>query len=243
MSNERKILFGIIIFFIIGISSICIQYVQHKEEVSKITILARGYEIATLEEKVEVLTTTDGYIVPENEFLVFPFYPNDQVFVTSQFHLRGDPFQDNTGPNMPDERLHKAVDLVSWKNTITRAPVSGYVVEHFPPPNGYWKGDGAYGGKVVIQDANGVFHGFSHLSETYVSSVEGKNYVEAGDEVGRMGNTGKSTGGHLHYEIYSIDDLGVTTWYDPLMYFDIRVIADGQVMFLEENMEVLTIQG
>lgn len=68
------------------------------------------------------------------------------------------------------------------------------------------------GNFVVIDHGGGVLSGYGHLSEFSVG--EGQ-LVQAGDTIGLVGNTGLSTGAHLHWEI-SVDGVLV----DALRFFD-----------------------
>jgi len=52
-------------------------------------------------------------------------------------------------------------------------------------------------GKQVIVESDGIRHGYCHLSSIAVSVGQD---VDAGDKLGGSGNTGNSTGPHLHYE-------------------------------------------
>jgi murein DD-endopeptidase MepM/ murein hydrolase activator NlpD len=87
-----------------------------------------------------------------------------------------------------------------------RAAAAGIVAEHWPAPNGFYKGHPIFGGLVVIDHQEGTFTLYGHLSETFVH--EGQR-VEKGMIIGRQGNTGISTGEHLHFEVIV----------DPLSYF------------------------
>ena len=68
------------------------------------------------------------------------------------------------------------------------------------------------GNFVVIDHGGGVLSGYGHLSQ--FSVVEGQA-VEPGDVIGLVGNTGLSTGAHLHWEM-SVDGVMV----DALRFFD-----------------------
>ncbi len=58
--------------------------------------------------------------------------------------------------------------------------------------------NGGYGAYIVIRHSNGMQTLYSHLSRNDVSVGQ---YVAAGHVIGRMGNTGRSTGTHLHFEV------------------------------------------
>ena len=57
---------------------------------------------------------------------------------------------------------------------------------------------GGYGNLVVIRHDNGLETFYGHLSEIMVKPNE---WVTAGQQIGKGGNTGRSTGSHLHYEM------------------------------------------
>ena len=238
----RKTIWFLVVVFMVSTVALTGQYLHSKIDQLRITSVALTNEYGDLERKYIRATSNDGYSVPNREYLVFPFFPDDGIYVTSMFDLRSNPFEDNSGP-LIEEKVHYGIDIVDQKNSAIRATVSGTVVRHWPPPNGYWKGDGVHGGRVIIRDDNGVYHAFSHLSETYVSSVKGKNHVEAGVTViGRMGSSGKTTGPHLHYEIFEgTDPDHPTRWFDPLYYFDVRIGDFGKVLFPNGTDDELTL--
>ena len=64
------------------------------------------------------------------------------------------------------------------------------------------------GNMVIVDHGGGVLSGYAHLSEFTVS--EGQN-VEAGQLIARVGNTGLSTGAHLHWEM-SVHGILVDAW-------------------------------
>jgi murein DD-endopeptidase MepM/ murein hydrolase activator NlpD len=69
--------------------------------------------------------------------------------------------------------------------------------------------DGAYGNKIAIQHAEGLITWYAHLS---AFEVKLGDKVQAGQLIGLVGNTGNTTGPHLHLEIRPHDDVPV----DPL---------------------------
>lgn len=104
-------------------------------------------------------------------------------YITSQFGMRTDPF---TGL----QQLHAGIDFAAEVGAHVNAPADGRVI--------YARRRGAYGKMVELQHLNGVTTRFAHLSEIHVR--EGQK-VRRGELLGAIGNTGRSTGPHLHYEV------------------------------------------
>lgn len=101
----------------------------------------------------------------------------------------------------PFERAdnHRGTDIAMKTGSRVDAPVSGEVIKSgaaTSDKNGKKMHD-SYGNLVVIQDDTGMKHILAHLDSTLVKVGD---QVEAGQQVGKSGNTGKSTGPHLHYE-------------------------------------------
>jgi murein DD-endopeptidase MepM/ murein hydrolase activator NlpD len=129
--------------------------------------------------------------------------PLEQAWISSGNGYRMDPMGGDT------EGLHKGVDLVGPVGSPVIAVLTGTVVEHWPSPDSYWRGHPIYGGLVVIDHGEGLFTLYGHLSETCVH--EGYQ-VEAGQVIGKLGDTGVTTGPHLHFEVVV----------DPLRYLEER---------------------
>lgn len=88
---------------------------------------------------------------------------------------------------------YNAVDLAGGHGSAIRAAAAGEVI--VAKASGW---NGGYGSYVVIRHANGTQTLYAHLSTVNVG-VGG--YVGQGEVIGGMGNTGKSTGTHLHFEV------------------------------------------
>lgn len=86
---------------------------------------------------------------------------------------------------------HLGIDLAAAEGTPVIASDSGTVVY------AGWN-DSGYGNLVAIDHNNGYKTIYAHLSSVLVQC--GQN-ITSGNMIGLSGNTGKSTGGHLHYEI------------------------------------------
>ena len=102
---------------------------------------------------------------------------------TSGFGRRKDPFNGRVAH-------HSGLDFAAPRGTPIYATGSGEVVKA-----GWIRG---YGKVVTIKHAFGYETVFAHLHRIRVKIGD---VVERGDRIGDMGNTGRSTGTHLHYEI------------------------------------------
>lgn len=104
-------------------------------------------------------------------------------------------------------RTHKGIDIANHGGCYgdpAVAAADGVVVVS------EWHG--GYGNCVVVDHGDGVYTLYAHFSER---SVEVGDVVSAGDEVGKIGSTGYSTGPHLHFEVY-VDGEVV----NPLIFVD-----------------------
>lgn len=103
--------------------------------------------------------------------------------ITSGFGRRRDPFN-----NQPS--FHSGIDFKGRVGSKIEATADGKVVD-----SGY---DSGYGQYVLVAHGNGYETMFAHLSKRLLTKGA---KVKRGDIVGLMGNTGRSTGPHLHYEV------------------------------------------
>lgn len=89
---------------------------------------------------------------------------------------------------------HNGVDLAAAMGTRIVASAAGKVI--VSKNNGAY--NGGYGNYVVISHSNGTQTLYGHLNKAV--AVQGST-VAQGQLIGYMGNTGKSTGTHLHFEV------------------------------------------
>jgi murein DD-endopeptidase MepM/ murein hydrolase activator NlpD len=103
--------------------------------------------------------------------------------LTSGFGYRADPMTHGRG-------VHQGVDIAAAHGQPVRASADGIVMRANPI--------GGLGNAVYIAHGFGVTTRYGHLSRL---DVRPGQRVKRGDVVGRVGNTGRSTGPHLHYEV------------------------------------------
>lgn len=111
-------------------------------------------------------------------------YPHLGV-ITSGYGYRENPF---TGENV---ETHKGLDIKGRYGDLVKSTASGKVI--------YAGRRGGYGNCIVISHGNGLETFYAHLSKILIAVG---THVNAGDKIGRIGSTGRSTGPHLHYEIH-----------------------------------------
>lgn len=118
------------------------------------------------------------------------------------------PFGMRKHPILKKYKMHKGIDLVAKKGTPVRATGIGKVIK-----TGYTRTAGRY---VKIDHGYGYVSSYLHMSKILVKKGD---KVKHGDVIGLVGNTGRSTGTHLHYEI-QINGKAV----NPEYFFDKRLL-------------------
>ncbi|HEY6662511.1 MAG TPA: M23 family metallopeptidase [Sphingomicrobium sp.] len=106
------------------------------------------------------------------------------VTMMSAFGYRSDPFNHRAA-------MHPGIDLSGSYGTPIYATADGTVLR------AGWN-SGGYGNLVEIDHGRGISTRYGHMSAVLVSPGQ---HVTRGQQVGRMGSTGRSTGNHLHYEV------------------------------------------
>jgi murein DD-endopeptidase MepM/ murein hydrolase activator NlpD len=116
------------------------------------------------------------------------------------------------GPNIHPLRkqwyIHKGIDFSTWRSgDPVMATADGQVVTVSVDPS--------FGNMVVIKHNHGIYTRYAHLNAFRVKKGQ---LVEQGDIIGTVGNTGISTGPHLHYEVRIGSDV-----VDPAKYINIKL--------------------
>jgi murein DD-endopeptidase MepM/ murein hydrolase activator NlpD len=98
--------------------------------------------------------------------------------------------KDNSGIWASTNNVHTGQDFPMKIGSPVSASLDGYVSSINPGPG--------YGTAIVIDHPNGYQTVYGHLSERTVNLGE---QVKKGQKIGKSGNTGNTTGPHLHYEV------------------------------------------
>ena len=104
-------------------------------------------------------------------------------WVTSDFGIRTDPYTS-------ERSMHRGLDIANEIGTPVFAPSDGVVI--------FDGTEGGYGNVLVLDHGYGVRTRYGHLSKILVKLGD---KVKRGQQVAAVGNTGRSTGPHLHYEV------------------------------------------
>jgi len=176
-----------------------LKILDEKIKVSTAKYEAIEDKIARMEEdlglnpdaKIEILDRIENYKLSALEKqAMFTQIPNGRVIaeykrISSRFGWRDHPI-DGT------RIFHHGVDFACEVNTPIFAPAGGIV--EFAGFNG-----GGYGYLVTINHNFGFKTRYAHMTGNL--KVKNGQFVQRGDVIGYCGNTGRSTGPHLHYEV------------------------------------------
>jgi murein DD-endopeptidase MepM/ murein hydrolase activator NlpD len=104
-------------------------------------------------------------------------------WVTSDFGTRMDPYT-------AERKMHEGLDIATPQGQPIYSPSDATVV--------FAGSESGYGKVLVLDHGFGVKTRYGHVSEIFVRAGD---RVRRGDKVAAVGNTGRSTGPHLHYEV------------------------------------------
>jgi murein DD-endopeptidase MepM/ murein hydrolase activator NlpD len=115
--------------------------------------------------------------------LMVPSSPPVDGPIGSGFGFRADPFTNRTA-------LHTGLDFPADPGTPILAAAGGVVMSAAPHPQ--------YGQLVELDHGNGLLTRYAHTSKMLVKQGD---IVKRGQKIAEVGNTGRSTGPHLHFEV------------------------------------------
>lgn len=123
----------------------------------------------------------NGFIKPSDAPTSSPFGPVRKYIGVSKV----------TGKSCESTSVHRGYDMAAPVGTPVIAPADGTVI--LADPDLYYEG-----GAVFLDHGQGLVSVFMHLSEVDVASGD---LVERGDPLAKTGNTGRTTGPHLHWAV------------------------------------------
>ena len=144
---------------------------------------------------------------------IFPLKETEIKYISSYFGYRPDPIY-------KIEKFHSGIDFSAQKGTEAYATGDGVVCD---VEKGHW----GYGNMVTIDHGYGYKTRYAHLQK---AAVRRGQQVKRGQLIGFIGNTGKTTGVHLHYEV-----LKNNTPINPINFFYKDLTPDEYEQILEQS--------
>jgi murein DD-endopeptidase MepM/ murein hydrolase activator NlpD len=102
-------------------------------------------------------------------------------------------FGNRKHPILGYTKLHKGTDFAAPTGTPIYAAGNGVIKSY--------GANGSFGNYAKIEHANGYTTAYAHMSR-YAKGLKRGSHVKQGQVIGYVGTTGRSTGPHLHYEVY-----------------------------------------
>ncbi|WP_419241624.1 M23 family metallopeptidase [Cardinium endosymbiont of Nabis limbatus] len=157
---------------------------------SQLTIQKKSYDhiLRLAKKNISILSSTPSFP---------PLSNKDLKRVSATFGMRLHPFH-------KIYKMHKGIDFSAPIHTPIYAAANGHVK---------WikKDKKGYGNHLLIEHGNGFQTHYAHM---HMVTVKERQLIKRGKQIGTVGNSGDSTGPHLHYEVYCNGRL-----VDPLQYF------------------------
>ncbi len=158
--------------FAFGIIFLTIQTQLEQSELTEGLVLQAG----------GTLKTSQAELSP-NKIIHINNFPVKAGYISSPYGMRKDPF---TGKRT----MHRGLDIAARKGTSIYPIGEGKVI--------FSGRKSGFGNMIEIQHSSTVVSRYSHLEKSLVKKGQ---LVKTTDIIGRVGNTGRSTGPHLHLEI------------------------------------------
>ena len=158
-------------------TQLSLQYKIAKEYISKVPNsnnlwFIPGVKLTTVEKKIN-----DSY------FKLTIFMRPVQGIIASTFGIRNDPFSQK-------QKFHKGIDISCPIGSKVKASADGEIIF-----TGWLNG---YGNTIIMKHANDYQTLYGHLSTITINQ---NRSVKQGELIAMSGNTGRTTGPHLHFEV------------------------------------------
>ncbi len=144
---------------------------------------------------------------------IFPVKETEVKYISSFFGYRPDPIY-------KVEKFHSGIDFSAALGTDTYATGDGVVAD-------VERNEWGYGNLVVIDHGYGYKTRYAHLHK---AAVRKGQKVKRGQKIGTIGDSGKTTGVHLHYEVLK-NDVQV----DPINFFYNDLTPDEYELILQHS--------
>ena len=130
-----------------------------------------------------------------NSNITSPIVFTDGIYISSPYGYRIHPITNK-------EAFHSGIDIAAPIGTHVHSMADGIVI--------YAKPNGLSGNEIKIQHGKGAYTRYMHMDKRCVNMGD---IVKKGQVIGTVGNTGRSTGPHLHFELIidgkTINGMGV----------------------------------
>lgn len=144
---------------------------------------------------------------------IFPLKETEVKYISSFFGYRPDPIY-------KVEKFHSGIDFSAALGTETYATGDGVVAD-------VERNEWGYGNMVVIDHGYGYKTRYAHLQK---AAVRKGQKVKRGQKIGYIGDSGKTTGVHLHYEVLKNDE-----YVDPINFFYNDLTPDQYEQILQQS--------
>lgn len=151
------------------------------EKSKKIALAVAGFLTVLIYRlgSIRKLTSFEFWQLARDQKLIYPLAK--QRFVSSRFGNR---------TIFGKTQFHNGIDIPAPVGTPILAPISGTITKNFY---------NSVGGFQIVLENGSVRFGFAHLNKK--SPIAVGDQVSAGQVIGEVGNTGRSTGAHLHFTV------------------------------------------
>ncbi len=143
-------------------------------------------DISAIKQQIIVMVSKDSIMDEQLQH-----YPSTLPLALADITSASSTYSERIDPITGDKRFHWGIDYPARRGTPVYATASGKIDRAI-------LNNGDYGNLIRINHLNGYESLYAHLDQI---DIRENDNVKRGDLIGRVGNTGKSTGYHLHYEI------------------------------------------
>lgn len=210
-SNIKSIIYTLVLIFIalVVATVFYIIHLQDRASLNPITSIDSNQTTEICEtNKSKVVVIRDDHVDKEDivssikKAIMFTAIPNGRPI---EYDKLSSPFGFRDHPITKKNEFHEGIDLTAKTGTPVYATASGIVK--------YAKTKGNYGKFILILNSYGFKTAYGHLSKY---AVKKGDYINKGDIIGYVGDSGKSLDSHLHYEVRYLNK-----WLDPKAFMSL----------------------